>query len=84
MGVYEKWNDIDLANIAAGNASLGMKGLGVNSFRPAMPGWFTDFWGYDIRVDYFQHYKNLGIKNNTVFHRLPTRIRSRKCRALCR
>ncbi|MEL6924342.1 MAG: T9SS type A sorting domain-containing protein, partial [Bacteroidota bacterium] len=63
MGVYEDWNDVDLADIG--------RDIQVNSFRPALPGWFVDFWGYDIRVDYFQQYKNRGIINNTAFIGYP-------------
>ena len=66
------WSDSQIADIAAGNISLGQKGAGVKSFRTILGENFLDFWGYDIRVDAFQHYDNLDIRNNTITLGTPT------------
>jgi len=71
LGYYEGWTDEELVNIAAGNPSLGVSGLGVNSIRPWLPEWFLDQWGYDIRRTTFQHYENLDVKNNAAFIGYP-------------
>ncbi|HFC00459.1 MAG TPA: hypothetical protein ENJ53_06600, partial [Phaeodactylibacter sp.] len=67
-----QWSDEKLASIAAGNAAVGIQGVGVRAFRVPLPENFLDFWGYDIRVDAFQHYEELGILDNTVFLEAPT------------
>ena len=61
-----QWSDQGLATIAAGDSSMGVPGVGIKSFRVPLPENFLDFWGYDIRVDAFQHYDDLGLKDNTV------------------
>lgn len=79
MGAYWYWTDQDLADIAAGNPELGIEGIGIDALRPLLSEWFLEFWGYDIRVDAFNHYKKLGVEDNVVFvgypseeHRDPT------------
>ncbi|MEM9921446.1 MAG: T9SS type A sorting domain-containing protein [Bacteroidota bacterium] len=61
MGYYPPWQDEQLADIAKGNPAMDVQGLGVTSLRPALFAHFLEQWGYDIRTDAFQHYKNLGI-----------------------
>ena len=68
----DQWSDEMLANIAAGNPSLGIHGAGVRTIRPALFEWFLDYYGYDIRVPAFQHYASLGLHNNTVFLGYPS------------
>lgn len=72
MGAYANWNDEDLANIAAGNANLGIKGAGVRVLRPTLPEHFLEFWGYDIRANTFQHYQSLDVDDNVVFIGYPS------------
>jgi hypothetical protein len=71
-GAYFGWTDDQLANISAGNPALGVEGIGVNAFRPTLPEHFLEFWGYDIRADVFQHYTELGMKDNVVFIGFPS------------
>ena len=66
-----QWSDQSLATLSAGNPSIGVEGVGIKSFRVPLPENFLDYWGYDIRVDAFQHYDDLGIKDNTVFLEAP-------------
>ncbi len=79
LGAYYFWTDQQLADIAAGNPALGVDGVGVTSLRLLLSDHFVDYWGYDIRLDAFQHYDALGITDNVVFvgfpaerHRDPT------------
>ncbi|HHH50739.1 MAG TPA: T9SS type A sorting domain-containing protein [Saprospiraceae bacterium] len=72
MGWYDGWTDQELADITAGNKNQGIKGIGLNTLRPWLPEWFLDYWGYDIRIDAFQHYKDLGIVNVTAFVGYPS------------
>ena len=67
MGAYRGWTDQDLADIAAGNPQENVVGLGANTVRVWLPDWFTEEWGYQIRVDAFKHYENIGMSENVVF-----------------
>ena len=72
MGAYPPWRDENLANIAAGNDSLGLPGFGINTFRPELPELFVEFWGYEIRKDAFKHYEKLGMKDHVLFVGQPS------------
>ena len=61
------WRDEDVADILVGNPAKNIEGVGVNSLRPALYGFFVEDWGYDVRVDAFKHYENIGAKENVVF-----------------
>ncbi len=67
-----QWTDQMTANLAAGNPDEGVEGVGVTSIRVPLPENFLEFWGYDIRVDAFQHYGNIGLMDNTVFLEAPS------------
>ncbi|MCC5930670.1 MAG: hypothetical protein JJU28_15605 [Cyclobacteriaceae bacterium] len=71
-GYYPGWFDDHIANIAAGNPKLRLPGAGFNSLRPALFAHFLEEWGYDIRVDIFQHYSSLGMQNHAVFIGYPS------------
>ncbi len=70
-GYYPPWEDEELANLAAGNPSEGVSGAGVKAIRPAMFGWFAEQWGYDFRVPTYDHYDNIGLKENTMIVGFP-------------
>ena len=63
----DNWLDEDVANILVGNASKNIEGAGVTSLRPALYYFFIQAWGYDIKVNTFKHYYNIGAKDNVVF-----------------
>ncbi len=68
MGYYgPTWDDKTLADIGAGNPAKNVKGAGVKSLHLPLPEVFLESWAYDVRVDMFNHYASLGIKENTVF-----------------
>ncbi len=72
MGYYPAWEDMQLADIAAGNPANGVAGVGVYSLRPALPEHFLEQYGYDVRLEEFQHYESLDIRNNTIFVGYPS------------
>ena len=63
----DNWKDEDVADILAGNSSKNIVGAGVNSLRPALYESFVETWGYNVRASAFQHYHNIGARNNVVF-----------------
>lgn len=65
------WEDVHMADIAAGNQAVGQTGVGVRSFRTALPAHFLETWGYSIRVSEFNHYASLGMADHTVFMEDP-------------
>ncbi|MEM9821628.1 MAG: T9SS type A sorting domain-containing protein [Bacteroidota bacterium] len=71
MGYFPPWEDEQLAEIAVGNNDLGIIGAGVKSLRPSLPEHFLEQWGYDVRINTFQFYQELGVENNTVFIGYP-------------
>jgi hypothetical protein len=71
-GYYgSSWDDQTISDIAAGNAAKGVKGVGSKTFRPPLPDYFTEFWGYDVRIAEFNHYATLGAKDHTVILGFP-------------
>ncbi len=72
FGYNPPWQDEDLANIAAGNPAIGVDGVGVKSSRPTLPGWFMEEYGYDFRLNTYQHYDNLGLKDNVCIVGFPS------------
>ncbi len=67
LGYYgDSWNDQALADIAAGNAAKNVPGVGSKSLRPPLPGYFVDYYGYNIRVNEFEYFRSLGIQHNTI------------------
>ena len=67
-----QWTDQMTANLSAGNPDEGVEGVGIKSIRVPLPENFLEFWGYDIRVDAFQHYGEIGLLENTVFLEAPS------------
>ncbi len=72
MGYNPPWTDEQLADIAAGNPDLNVEGVAANSIRPALFEHFLEYYGYDIRLNAFQHYSKLGMKDNVCFIGYPS------------
>ena len=72
FGYNPPWQDEQLADIAAGNPTLGIEGVGVKSSRPSLPGWFMEEYGYDFRLNTYQHYADLGLKDNVCIVGFPS------------
>ena len=72
FGYNPPWQDEQLADIAAGNPALNISGVGVKTSRPTLPGWFVDEFGFDFRLNTFQHYYDLGLKDNVCIVGFPS------------
>src|SRR3982750_3231568 len=56
MGYYPPWTNQNIADIAAGNPALNVKGVGIKSLHLPLPEKdFLDFWGYNISVNDFTY-----------------------------
>ena len=73
LGIYQNWNEQQLASIAAGDPSLGIDGVGVRAIRPALRGDYLDAYGYDAQVPTFEHYYNLNLRDLTCIVGYPPR-----------
>ena len=72
LGEYLGLSDEQLGDLAAGNKSLGVKGVGVRALRPALYEDFVENFGYDSRVSTYQHYASINLKDNTVIIGFPS------------
>ena len=72
LGYFPPWKDTDLADIAAGNPEKGVEGVGIKTIRPSLPEFFLEQHGYDARLEEFQHYRNLKLKDNTLIVGFPS------------
>ena len=73
------WSAENVATIAMGNASQGVKGAGVKSLRVPLYDDFLTSWGLTTELSKFQYYASLGGGDFTAFigcphssHREPT------------
>ncbi len=72
LGIYPLWLDEQLADIAAGNINLDVDGAGVKAVRPILPEDFLEFYGYDFRLETYQHFENLDLRDNTAIIGFPS------------
>ena len=72
FGWYDTWLDEDLGRISAGTPDGSVPGIGVNSIRPGLFAWFLEQFGYDIRVNTFDTYASLGLRDNVVIMGFPS------------
>lgn len=61
MGYYPGWSNQELANISAGNAAIGQKGIGARTTRQSLPEIALDFYGYDLLAPDFVHFSSVGM-----------------------
>ena len=80
MGSYSGWSDEQLVELLMGNSTKSIAGAGVNSLRTAMYDHFVQQWGYDIRLNAFETYRQLGGKDHTIFLNGPTEAHREKTR----
>lgn len=72
LGWYDgSWDDFTTSNIAAGNPSLNITGIGATTLRPKVFEQFTETWGISILNGRFQHFQTLGLAEHTLFVDLP-------------
>ncbi len=66
-GGDSNWDDAELADIAIGNAALGVRGVGVTSLRTGLSDDFITQFGLTSRISQHSHYVDLGSTENVVF-----------------
>ena len=57
LGSYTSFSSQNLADLAAGNSELGVRGVGVKALRPGMFDEFTTIKGYDDQLPVYDHHK---------------------------
>lgn len=79
MGYYPGWTDGQLGDLARGNASLNIPGIGATALRPGLFEHYLEQYGYSIYLPWFEHFDSLGLVDHTMFvgdpsedHRDPT------------
>ena len=72
MGYFPPYYyDKELAALAHGTPDGQAPGVGVTTIRPGLFEHFLDFWGYDIRVDAFKYYQDIGLRDVVVILGFP-------------
>jgi hypothetical protein len=66
MGYYPGWDNKTLANIAAGNPALGLKGIGARSNRTGLAELVLDYYGYGLVEPDMAHWQSLGMGEFTA------------------
>ncbi len=73
MGYFPPYYyDKELAALAHGTPDGQAPGVGVTTIRPGLFEHFLDFWGYDVRVDAFQYYQQIGLRDVAVIIGFPS------------
>ncbi|HND86810.1 MAG TPA: T9SS type A sorting domain-containing protein [Saprospiraceae bacterium] len=68
MGVFfPNYYDMEVATLLCGNAAKQVEGIGATTIRPALFEFLVDYFGYDIRLQHFNYYKDIGAQNVTCF-----------------
>lgn len=70
-GWFPPHNNYTTSNLAAGNTSAGVPGAGCRSYRSALPDDHLTNWGTNVDFGNWQHYDNLGMKDNVAFIGYP-------------
>lgn len=68
---YPNFTDEQIGSLAAGDVAENIKGIGATTLRSKIGEFFVNFWGYDVRLDAFQHYQNLGLSDGTMLLDFP-------------
>ncbi len=72
LGYFPPWNDRTLSDIAAGRPDLGVKGVGVKAIRPGLFDSFIQQFGWDARIETYEHFKGNGLIDNTLIVGFPS------------
>lgn len=65
------WDNFSLADLAAGNQALGIKGVGARTTRPGLQDKVLGVYGYDISLDDFDYFADLGMTELTAIVGFP-------------
>ena len=72
LGYFPPWNDRTLADIAVGRPDLGIKGAGVKAIRPGLFDHFIQQFGWDARVETYEHFEDIGLEDATLIVGFPS------------
>jgi hypothetical protein len=70
-GWFPPHSNFVTANLAAGNPSVGVTGAGCRSIRAALPDNHLTTWGVNVDLGSWQHYDQIGLKENVAFIGYP-------------
>lgn len=71
LGYFPGLNNENLADLAAGNATNNVQGLGAKSVRTGIFNEFVEVWGYDFLEETYDYFEARGLKENTVIVGFP-------------
>jgi len=72
LGYLPPWNNFQLGELAAGNPALGIPGIGARSTRPGLFDKVLDEYGYNLDVDVFDYFRDLGMSELTAIVGFPS------------
>lgn len=72
LGDYISFTEEELADLSAGNASLGVPGVGVKALRPGLFEEFVATEGYESKIATYQHFIDVGLEDNTLIVGFPS------------
>ena len=72
LGYIPLWNNMQLADLAAGNPALGIKGIGAKTTRPGLFDVVLDRYGYSIDVNNYDYFRDLGMEELTAIVGFPS------------
>ncbi|MFK7808509.1 MAG: GEVED domain-containing protein [Saprospiraceae bacterium] len=65
-GYFPMWSNEELGDLIAGNPDKGVKGVGGKVTRPVLAERILEQYGYDVVLDEFEYWKDLGMDEFTV------------------
>jgi Secretion system C-terminal sorting domain len=66
LGYYPPWTTEQLGGLAAGDPSLGLKGIGANTARPGLEEFLLETYGYDALIPTFESLYQRGMRDFNV------------------
>ncbi|HFA50049.1 MAG TPA: PKD domain-containing protein [Bacteroidetes bacterium] len=66
------WTDGQLSDLAGGNILQEVEGIGAKAFRTYIGEAFFLGQGYESKVSLFEHYRNIGLEDNTFLLAFPS------------
>lgn len=72
LGEYTSFSEEALADLAAGNPALGVRGVGAKALRPGLFEEFVASEGYDSKLAEYEHFFQLGLRENTLIVGFPS------------
>jgi PKD repeat protein len=72
LDVYRGFSDEQLGILAAGKPDLNVQGVGIKALRPGLFDDFLENYGFTARLNTFQLWDSLGLRENTVMVGFPS------------